>query len=166
MQEVVILQVTVPVVQRRAADRHPHEGAHKVHNRVGQLAGKMKWGNCNYMHRSDLITKRLVGLPLVLGRAKTERNQLHGRVDEEADKHAGSDDLHVRVLLLVQVPGAARTKEIARIAGPVQDDDNQVNHLDACVQNEIENKKLSEISRKRARKQSHTNLPGVIYVVT
>lgn len=38
MQIVVILHVTVPVVQRGAADGDPHESADKVHQSVGQLA--------------------------------------------------------------------------------------------------------------------------------
>lgn len=37
VQEIVILHVSVPVVQRRATDGDPHERADHVHQGVGQF---------------------------------------------------------------------------------------------------------------------------------
>lgn len=37
MQVIVILHVSVPVVQSRSTYGDPHESAHEVHQRVGQL---------------------------------------------------------------------------------------------------------------------------------
>lgn len=65
----------------------------------------------------------------MLGRSETVGNQLHGRVDKEADEHARRDDLHVRILLLVQVPGSARSQEIAPISSAIQDDHHKVDYL-------------------------------------
>lgn len=145
----MVLKVAVPVVQRRAADSHPHKGAHHVHDRVGQFAAQRGQMQLVYQPAAGWgVVKGLclpASLPLVLGRAEAERNQLHGRVDEEADEHARRHDFHVRVLLLVQVPGAAGAEEITAIAGTVQDDDNQVDHLHGAFDWRHNNNKKTRI---------------------
>lgn len=65
----------------------------------------------------------------MLGGAKAVGNQLHRCVDEESHKHARRHDFHVRTLLLVEVPGATRSEEIAAQSGAVHDDYEQVEHL-------------------------------------
>lgn len=40
MQEVVVLQVSVPIMQRRSANGNPHECAHEIHNRIRQLTSQ------------------------------------------------------------------------------------------------------------------------------
>jgi len=42
----------------------------------------------------------------VIAVAKTIADEDDARVDEESDKYAGSDDLGIRILVLIQVPGS------------------------------------------------------------
>jgi len=42
----------------------------------------------------------------VVAIAKTIADEDDARVDEESDKYAGSDDLGIRILVLIQVPGS------------------------------------------------------------
>lgn len=57
------------------------------------------------------------------------RYQDHGGVDEEPDEHAGRDYLCVGILLLVQVPCAADAQKPAAVSGPVQHQNDDVQHL-------------------------------------
>lgn len=143
MQEVVILQVTVPIMQRRAADRNPHCGAHAVHDRVRQLAvfGRVEGIEKSLYHKMHaiIITRSTRFIPFMLGGAETVGNQLHSCVYEKSDKHTRCHDFHVRVLLLVQVPCAANAEEITTVAGPVQNDDNQIDHLNKYIEQEKKN---------------------------
>lgn len=66
---------------------------------------------------------------LVLGVAEAVGHEADRGVDEEADEHPAGHDLGVGALLLVEVPRAAHAEEAAAVARPVQDDDDQVDHL-------------------------------------
>lgn len=57
------------------------------------------------------------------------RYKNHDGVDEEPDEHAGRDDFRVRIFLLVQIPRAAYTQEPAAVPGPVEHQNNYVQHL-------------------------------------
>lgn len=54
------------------------------------------------MRRTNTYDKRL----FVVGIAKTVADEDDARVDEESDEYAGSDDLRIGILVLVQVPGS------------------------------------------------------------
>lgn len=56
----------------------------------------------------------------MLSRTKQVGDNLYERVDEVADYDARCDDLGVRVLLLVQVPRATHSEELAIVTGAVQ----------------------------------------------
>lgn len=104
MLEVMFRQITVPIVEGRASDGDPHERTDHIHYSVRKL-------------------------PLQLGRAEAERNQLHRGVDEVADKHSGGHNFRVGTFLLVQVPGATHAEEITPVARSVDDENHQVQCL-------------------------------------
>lgn len=69
-------------------------------------------------------------LPFMGCGSESVGDQLHGGVDEESDKHSGSEDFGVWTLLLVQVPCSTHSQEVARVSSAVNDDDHDVYDLE------------------------------------
>ena len=65
----------------------------------------------------------------MLGIPETVADEHDARVDEEADEDAGSDDLGIGILVLVQVPSSAYTQKFATISCTIQDQDDEVENL-------------------------------------
>lgn len=56
-------------------------------------------------------------------------DQLDSGVDDETDEHTRSEDFRIRTLLLVQVPCATHSQELACVSCAVDDDDHNIYDL-------------------------------------
>jgi hypothetical protein len=65
----------------------------------------------------------------VVAGSKTQTYYGDAGVDKVADENSGSDDFGVRIFLLVKVPCSAHAQKPSAEACPVQDQDDQVEHL-------------------------------------
>jgi hypothetical protein len=63
--------------------------------------------------------------------AEAVADEHDARVDEEADEDAGSDDLRVGILVLVQVPCPAHAQKFTSVSRAIQDQDDEVENLQA-----------------------------------
>lgn len=85
--------------------------------------GYRKWINANNSQITSLYSL------FVLGVRKAGAQKRHDVVDEKTDEYARSDDLHVRALLLVEVPGTTHPQEIPCKPYSIEDDDDHVQYL-------------------------------------
>uniref|UniRef100_A0A8D8SBW2 Uncharacterized protein n=1 Tax=Cacopsylla melanoneura TaxID=428564 RepID=A0A8D8SBW2_9HEMI len=105
----MLVLIANPIVKGNPSDGNPKENGDEVHDDV---------------HQSFLLLRR----------TESVRNQNDCRVKEVAHEHTRSDDFHIGILFLVEIPGAAHSEELTPVAGAIQDEDydveNHFNHFD------------------------------------
>jgi len=81
----------------------------------------------------------------VLHVAEAVADEHDARVDEEADEDAGSDDLRVGILVLVQVPCPAHAQKFTPVSRAIQDQDDEVENLQRSIYWRIMNLEYARI---------------------
>lgn len=75
------------------------------------------------------IIKNYLYSLFVLRVGKAGAQKRHNVIDEKADENSGGDDLHVRALLLEEVPGTTHPQKIPCEPYSVEDNDDNVQYL-------------------------------------
>lgn len=103
--------VSVPVMQRRSSNSQPQKHTNDVHDGVGQFA-------------------------LMFRGAEEISEKLDARVDQVTDEDTRRNDFSIWRLFLVQVPGSTDTQEVTAIPESIENQDDDVEHLQIGIRNQ------------------------------